>query len=366
VTGWTIANLDLGLTVKLAVMVVLYLFLPFTALSYYLFRRHRREAEIKRVLNILNVDADYQKAYQDVRPGAYFLWTVLYASLVSCLGLTLVFFSSEIGLYEFPAAKLGAVSFPLAGSRLVTGMAFLGAYLWSLQYLFRRYGSNDLYPSAYYVMSIRMILAGVVTLLIYNGYQALSGGHDSSTGITANIWPALALLIGMFPQTALLWLTDRLPMFAPKGDASVPPAPLEMIEGITANDRVRLEELGIETCYDLALTDFVPLVLKTPYGPREIVDWILQAKLVAYFGEAVKELRRQGVRTVGDLMRLEDQEIEELPPETTLTRSALKRARESLKEDAEIDRLLEASRRLSQFWRANGDLPAKSASASRP
>jgi hypothetical protein len=364
-TGLITPEIDVGLTVKLAVMLILYLFLPFTALSYYVFRRHRRQAEIKRILNILSLDADYQKGYHDVRSGGYFLWTVLYASLVSCVGLTLVFFSAEIGLSEFPATKLGTVTFPLPGSRLVTAMAFLGAYLWGLQYLFQRYGSNDLYPIAYYDMSLRMILAGVVTLVIYNGYQALSGGHDSSSGITANIWPALAMLLGMFPQTALRWLMDRLPMFASKADGSVPPAPLEMIEGISINDRVRLEELGIETCYDLAAADFVPLVLKTPYSAREVVDWILQAKLVAYFGDAVKELRRQGIRTVSDLRKLEDAEIDELPPETTLTRSALKRARQAIKDDAEIDRLLEASRRLSQFWRTDGDPLAKAASASR-
>jgi hypothetical protein len=120
--------------------------------------------------------------------------------------------------------------------------------------------------------------------------------------------------------------------------------------------------LGIETCYDLAVADFVPLILKTPYGAREVVDWILQAKLVAYFGDAVQDLRRQGVRTVSDLMRLEDPEIDELPPETTLTRSALKRARLAIKEDAEIGRLLEASQRLSQFWRNNSDPLSKPAS----
>jgi len=136
-----------------------------------------------------------------------------------------------------------------------------------------------------------------------------------------------------------------------------------MIEGITINDRVRLEELGIETCYDLAVADFVPLLLKTPYSAREVVDWILQAKLVAYFGDAVKELRQHGVRTVGDLQRLNDKEIEELPPETTLTHSALKRAREAIANDGEIERLLNVSRRLGQFWRTAGDPPAQPPSA---
>jgi predicted RecB family nuclease len=62
------------------------------------------------------------------------------------------------------------------------------------------------------------------------------------------------------------------------GADAVPRAPLGMVEGIENHDRLRLEELGIDTCYDLATADFVPLVLRMPYSALQLIDWILQAK----------------------------------------------------------------------------------------
>jgi predicted RecB family nuclease len=143
---------------------------------------------------------------------------------------------------------------------------------------------------------------------------------------------------------------DRLPLLAPESEA-VRRAPLEMVEGIEIHDSLRLEELGIDTCYDLATTDFVPLVLKTPYSARQLIDWILQAKLCVYFGEAVKSLRQQGFRTVIDLANLTPEKIESLAIETALTKSALEHAQESvMREAAELDRLHRAGRLLGTFW----------------
>jgi hypothetical protein len=168
--------------------------------------------------------------------------------------------------------------------------------------------------------------------------------------VTANIWPALAFLIGTFPQRGLRWLTDRLPLLAPETEA-VRRAPLDMVEGIESHDSLRLEEVGIDTCYDLATADFVPLILKTPYSARQLIDWILQAKLCVYFGDAVKTLRQQGFRSVIDLAQLTPKEIEALAAETALTKSALERAQQSVKhEAAELERLREAGRLLGTFW----------------
>ena len=88
---------------------------------------------------------------------------------------------------------------------------------------------------------------------------------------------------------------------------------LEMVEGIEGHDSLRLEELGIDTCYDLATADFVPLMLKSPYSRRQLIDWILQAKLCVYFGDAVKNLRQQGFRTVIDLQHLTRRRLRHWP-----------------------------------------------------
>lgn len=343
---------------KLIGMGVLYLFLPFTALAYCFSRRRRRIAEVTRILKILKLDtdSDYSKAYKPEQLVCYF-WAVAYASFVTFVGLTLLFLATEIGFPkgEFLCVKLGDVDFPQEGSRLVFGMAFLGAYIWGLQHVFRRYSLNDLTSSVYYGFSMRMILAAIISLVIYNAYTALAGSGDSKGGITANVWPAMAFLIGMFPQRGLRWLTEKFPMLSPESDPSVREAPLEMIEGIEIHDIMRLEEVGIDSCYDLATADLVPLVLKTPYSARQLIDWILQAKLCAYFGEAVKDLRLHGIRTVIDLYTLDQggDKIEELAKATTVTKLALECACMSVKkeeESNEIKRLRKAGQLLGRFW----------------
>ena len=127
---------------------------------------------------------------------------------------------------------------------------------------------------------------------------------------------------------------------------------VEMIEGIETHDILRLEELGIDTCYDLGNADFIPLILKTPYSARQLIDWILQAKLCMCFGEAVKDLRQHGIRTIIELEPLTAEDIEELPLQTSVTKIALERAQKSVKDDAEIKRLREVGQLLGRFWQS--------------
>jgi hypothetical protein len=348
---------------KLIGVAVLYLFIPLSALTYYFFRRQRRTAEVERAFAVLNIDLGYRQVYREETVGSYTLWAVAYASLVSCIGLTLLFLGSDIGLAELPSVPLGSMEFPRQGSRLVLGMAFLGAYLWGLQYIFRRYSLTDLTPSVYYDLSMRMIFAAITALVIYNAFEALAGGSEpqgeaaASGGISLSIWPVLAFFIGMFPQRGLRWLSDRLPIFSPGTTSATRPAPLELIEGIELHDTLRLEELGIDTCYDLATADFVPLVLKTPYSARQLIDWILQAKLCVYFGETVKDLRQHGIRAIIDLEPLTDEDIVALSAESSATKSALERARESVRDNLEIRRLRLAGELLGRFWHDEDNPP---------
>ena len=113
---------------------------------------------------------------------------------------------------------------------------------------------------------------------------------------------------------------------------------------------MRLEEIGIDTCYDLATADFVPLLLKTPYSARQLIDWILQAKLCVFFGEGVKDLRRFGIRTLADLEALTPEKIAVLPQETSVTAIVLARAIEVVRTNPEIARLREAGTLLGMFW----------------
>ncbi len=236
--------------------------------------------------------------------------------------------------------------FPVQRSWLMFGMGFLGGYLWGIQYVFRRYADDDLAPGVYHALAIRMMLAGTLAVVMYNAYDALATNPVSNGG---KVWPALAFVLGMFPQRGISWISEHVPFFSKDDDASVRKAPLEMIEGITYQDRVRLEEESVDSCYDLATADFVPLVIDTPYSSRELTDWILQAKLCVYAPEAMLSLRRQGIRTIMDLEDLDEGRIKELCEATAVTRSALERAAKSLKTDGELQRLRQVAKMLGKF-----------------
>ncbi|PZD73481.1 DNA polymerase IV [Acaryochloris thomasi RCC1774] len=338
--------------ILMTAVIVLSSFLPLTALSYNLFRHDRSTLEINRILDLLQVDSDYRNVFVVAESHKFgehlqLFWAVAYATVISCIGLSMLLLAPQLGFTEFP--KVEVLHFPQPGSRLIFGMAFLGAYVWGLHYIFQRYSLNDLVSTVYYSLGIRMLLASLTALVMYNATDSLLGSESGE--IMATLWPALAFLIGMFPRSGLRWLMERVPMLSSEEHPSVRRAPLTMIEGIGSYDSLRLEELGIDTCYDLATADFVPLILKTPYSARQLVDWILQAKLCACFGEGVKDLRTNGLRTIIDLKALENDDLEELAAETSLTRSALRNAKDAVRADLEIKRLQRIGTLLSQFTR---------------
>lgn len=315
--------------------------LPLLAYSYFYFRRERRLLEVDRIVIALNIGkSKYVEMFRSVQSGPYFVLSVSWAWALTVAGLTILFFGDRIWNEESRA-----LGFPKEGSSLVFGMAFLGSYVWGLQYVFRRYVLNDLLPGAFFRLSIRMLIASISAMIIYNAYQELVGAGEENLGI----WPALAFFLGAFPQRGLNWIMARIPMLSDHADPSVRNLPLDMIEGIDAYDQMRLEEIGIDNAYDLANYDFVPLILKTSYGAREVSDWILQAKLCVRCGDAIGSLRQQGIRGIHDLAEYREEDLGPLANETAATLSSLKRAWTVARNDPDIKRLQDVSGRLTRF-----------------
>ena len=62
-------------------------------------------------------------------------------------------------------------------------MAVLGGYVWGMQYIFRRYTTNDLIPAVYQTLTVRMVLAAAVRLDRWNaGYRLDLGALLEQTG----------------------------------------------------------------------------------------------------------------------------------------------------------------------------------------
>ena len=363
---------------RLLMIVVLVGFLPVCAYTYFAFRIGQRKLEVERILRVLNITSDYRKIYtQDIGPMHFFV-SVLFTMSISIAGLSALLLSKELGLGDTPSLLLAGTQLDNTscgsdnsclvayqqGALLCFGLGFMGAYIWGLQGIFRRYSMNDLLPIAFYHFGLRMILSSFIALLIYHAVGGFSSdlsnsGQDSQmmTPNTDGVLIVTVFFVGMFPQQGLRWLSNKIGFTGHDTHPTVRNLSLNMIEGMTAYDIFRLEELGIDTCYDLANADFIPLLLKTSYGSRELIDWLLQAKLCVRFGESIEELRARGIRTITDFDGLDDAYLENLAKETTLTLPSLQKATRASVSDQNIERLKRAAELLGHYWEGDDTQP---------
>jgi uncharacterized protein with PQ loop repeat len=181
-------------------------------------------------------------------------------------------------------------------SMVVLTMAFIGAFLWSAQNIIRRLIAGDLAPNTYYSSALRIIFSATLSLIL----SFLLEGTPTKK-YTKELLPVIAFLTGMLPEQALLYLRERIGIFSERSSGKAHDLPLRMIEGINMFSKIRLAEVGIDNAQNLAEADIVELLLKTPFNPCQLIDWIAQAKLYVYFKEDINRLRAMGIRTVFDL-----------------------------------------------------------------
>ena len=197
--------------------------------------------------------------------------------------------------------------------------AFLGAYFYALQMLFRRFVRRDLRANAYVSISQRIILAVVgvwaviqVASLPGSVFESSSGAPPEQAGLLV-----IGFVVGAFPpiawqvvQAAFNRLT-RAESFVPSLSS---PMPLRELDGLTVWHEGRLEEEDVENVQNLATANIVELMLNTRYPPDRIVDWVDQAMLYAQLGKhrnsaveedesnPIEQLQLFGVRTASSLV----------------------------------------------------------------
>lgn len=187
----------------------------------------------------------------------------------------------------------------LTVSKDVLTFAFLGAYFFAVQLLFRRYARGDLSPKVYSHIIVRLVCAliagGVIGLLAGNGAAAL----------------AIAFLCGIVPETAVALAREagrRIlgRRFLPSLEEE---RPITDLEGVNLYDRVRLLEEGVENVENLAHHDLVELMLRSRIPTPRLVDLLDQAILYLHLRgpdhdprAPLKTLRALGIRTASDLL----------------------------------------------------------------
>jgi len=195
--------------------------------------------------------------------------------------------------------------------------AFLGAYFFSLQMLFRRYVRDDLRKTAYVAVSLRIILALIGTWAAVTAIKA-TAPKTSSFSLAV-----LGFVIGVFPRVAWQFIQGFTKTIITKfklGGTTVLPSlesrlPVSDLDGLTVWHESRLEEQDIENIPNMASAEIVDLMIETRFPPDRIVDWVDQAILYTHLGPPQgkadkpngssrrESLRLQGIRTATSLIQ---------------------------------------------------------------
>ncbi len=341
-------------------LIVLFLsgFIPLTAVSFLLVRRSKKVAEFERVVDLLGIAADHaefarnrvaeQYAATDFRLPVLFAWFICLLGFVSLLfGASLVSESGHEGKINFLLTGIAHLETDemqtlRVESMVAMSIAFLGAFIWSAQNILYRLNAGDLAPSVYLSSGLRMTLAPVLSVMILHlvtGVETLKVLHAG--------FPAIAFLVGWFPDRALLFLQEQSSAIF-RDTRSANNLPLSMIEGISPFDRARLSDLGISDAQNLANANFIELVVRTAFSPGQIIDWIGQAQLYIYFGDEILSLRKHQVRTVFDMIPIGDnpEVLEMLAAATSINATGMRLFCERQTREPSIEQLLSFQRRL--------------------
>jgi hypothetical protein len=170
--------------------------------------------------------------------------------------------------------------------------AYLGAYFYSLRSLLLRVNSRDATPGHFYALTVRLVASVSLALLLHH---IVFGTLDTAS----RILPAAYFFCGVFPEVFMNYIWQKVKTFLNIEGSRPKESLLDRIDGISDVQIERLQEVGIDSAFALAVCDPIRTFVRLPYRLPQIIDWIDQALLILHFGgDGTTALRKIGVRSI--------------------------------------------------------------------
>ena len=246
---------------------------------------------------------EYIKKIEDRNQlGTNYVVQSIHTLLATMLGLSLfIWFPSRLSLINeiFGAEDIGKI--------IIQAMqyGFLGAYIFSLQLVYRRYSTFDLQPIVYMNCTLTIIAGIVFNFVAFNAINALTDteGLEAPNGFTAGILAIIAFSLGYFPLLAIRWFNRMAYKALGEERRRANALPLGLIDGISQFHETRLWDEGIDNLQNLASAAIDELLINTRFSAPEVIDWVDQAILYLYLEKNQIEIfRRGGIRSFSDLV----------------------------------------------------------------
>jgi hypothetical protein len=187
-------------------------------------------------------------------------------------------------------------------------LGIAGAYVYVLTYLGERSFRHDVTSGGAMWCVVTLILGPILAVILH-----LTWTNGTPAGFSAQ---ALYFAAGLMPRQMSTWIMEAIRRMQLSSGAMIEKPrilPLSNISGITRSIEERLQEEGVEDVYALAMSNPLRIIRNTPFGKRQIADWVDQALMIKHIPDAERRAKfeERGYTGVIDLAHLEHQILKE-------------------------------------------------------